>query len=304
MSTKIYNGYIVEGVRTLAQLSSFVAEVRQNIRTVQQDLFRGLIAEHAIDAYDLLCLGEQAFPAKTSEDAPEYRDSMTVFSAARRRVEHEVADAAKSSNRDPKYDLDFSVCFVMAGQECLALLYTQPSALTRAWEALPQVKEFGYWNNTDRPDSVSPKEWNRRKRLWDQALGEVGIPADVGVSFELASDRLRIVAFTTSRSDWEALISEMSDVQKRVSHLAEGFVHHEKMYLLRDASGRAPDDMDAALDAFFDANRWMRTEEGQAAVSARQVELASRLKPVLTFEDLTQKISDVSQGASLGVSAE
>jgi hypothetical protein len=32
------------------------------------------------------------------------------------------------------------------------------------------VEEYGYWNNTDQPDGMSNREWNRRSKAWDAVL--------------------------------------------------------------------------------------------------------------------------------------
>jgi hypothetical protein len=31
------------------------------------------------------------------------------------------------------------------------------------------VESYGYWDNTDKPNSISDREWNRRKRAWAPA---------------------------------------------------------------------------------------------------------------------------------------
>ncbi len=32
----------------------------------------------------------------------------------------------------------------------------------------PILEEFGYWNNTDKPDNVSEKEWKKRAKIYDK----------------------------------------------------------------------------------------------------------------------------------------
>ena len=32
------------------------------------------------------------------------------------------------------------------------------------------VEEYGYWNNTDKPDEIPQREWTRRKKAWDSVL--------------------------------------------------------------------------------------------------------------------------------------
>lgn len=43
------------------------------------------------------------------------------------------------------------------------------------------IKDYEYWNNTDKPDEISDREWNRRGRDWDKALPGLGVPAESGI---------------------------------------------------------------------------------------------------------------------------
>ena len=44
---------------------------------------------------------------------------------------------------------------------------------------------FPYWNNTDRPDDMTQAQWNRRAKIWDEALlSRSGVPKLEGLSLE------------------------------------------------------------------------------------------------------------------------
>jgi len=48
--------------------------------------------------------------------------------------------------------------------------------------------EFGYWDNTDKPDDISDDEWQERYRVWSAVLigeGKDGIPANNGFTFQI-----------------------------------------------------------------------------------------------------------------------
>jgi len=36
-------------------------------------------------------------------------------------------------------------------------------------------EEYGYWNNTDKPDDVSEDEWDERERVWDEVIDYIPI---------------------------------------------------------------------------------------------------------------------------------
>ena len=43
------------------------------------------------------------------------------------------------------------------------------------------IKDYEYWNNTDKPDEISNREWNQREKDWDKALPGLGVPAQFGI---------------------------------------------------------------------------------------------------------------------------
>ena len=43
------------------------------------------------------------------------------------------------------------------------------------------IEEYGYWNNTDKPDNISKEEWNYRDKLWREALPGIGRPVECGI---------------------------------------------------------------------------------------------------------------------------
>lgn len=47
------------------------------------------------------------------------------------------------------------------------------------------VSEFGYWNNTDRPDHVSEEEWDMRRDIWNEILGD-NVPAMAGFTIDVS----------------------------------------------------------------------------------------------------------------------
>ena len=34
----------------------------------------------------------------------------------------------------------------------------------------PGLEKYGYWNNTDAPEDMDPREWTRRSKVWDEIL--------------------------------------------------------------------------------------------------------------------------------------
>jgi len=69
---------------------------------------------------------------------------------------------------DPATDIDFDLIFLpLPEQEACLGVAIGPEAWYRAWLRRPRVQDYSYWNNADKPDRISQKEWNKRSDDWD-----------------------------------------------------------------------------------------------------------------------------------------
>jgi len=51
-----------------------------------------------------------------------------------------------------------------------------------------RFKDFSYWNNTDRDDRVTAREWRHREKTWDRILpGNRAVPAISGFTYDFGS---------------------------------------------------------------------------------------------------------------------
>lgn len=51
-----------------------------------------------------------------------------------------------------------------------------------------KFKDFSYWNNTDRPDEVTARQWRHRERTWDKLLPDSrAVPAISGFTYDFGS---------------------------------------------------------------------------------------------------------------------
>lgn len=57
------------------------------------------------------------------------------------------------------------------------IVYADADVLVDAWEALPCVEPYGYWTSSDRPEDVTPDDWDARAAFW-QRLMPRWLPAD------------------------------------------------------------------------------------------------------------------------------
>jgi len=52
-----------------------------------------------------------------------------------------------------------------------------------------KYEDFSYWDNTDRPDTISAADWEERRRVWGALLldGKTGVPAHYGYLYSIYS---------------------------------------------------------------------------------------------------------------------
>ena len=65
----------------------------------------------------------------------------------------------------------------------LIMLFADPEYAT-ILKNYPEIEEYGYWNNCDKPDKCSEEEWQQRKQDWDDALNNFGVPREEGFVFD------------------------------------------------------------------------------------------------------------------------
>ena len=99
-----------------------------------------------------------------------------------------------------------------------------PFGFTDAFQKLPQIHDFCYWNTTDRPANVSGVDWAERGRIWNDLLP----------SFWTEDDGLSYTLFTARRFDFTAPTVKAMDtwLAKNRPHLISrraGFLLREEL---------------------------------------------------------------------------
>jgi hypothetical protein len=127
-------------------------------------------------------------------------------------VDQKLTAAEAKPHRDYLYGTDFSLTFLKG-----------TSGRTLAWPAFQMYdyykalldsgffEEWGYWDNTDEPEDVIPRQWTARGKEWASAMGENFRPIEKGLTWEYKP--MLLLDFTPGRLDWDALeaLSEKPD---------------------------------------------------------------------------------------------
>lgn len=166
MSTKIYNGWLMDA-KTLERAFEDLCEVvrpafeRAALRRLKQ-LFPDAFTPHK-----------------------QHTDGRFRFDV------HAVGDLcrqAAASNFRAHSNLDFKAQVVLipahtGPRRILAMTFWEQNVYDLAWARSKAATEFGYWNNTERPERVTDAEWKLREKLWSRIM----VPAKDGLTVELMS---------------------------------------------------------------------------------------------------------------------
>ena len=171
MSTKIYHGYISKlNIENL--LKQFVSHV-QNFEALKHDLYYKSLAQEA------------TFEIDKNKNCDQYRIIRKVH-------DNNIEKVKKAISMGTREDNDLSCrcsVFPMGKNKTLILFYCEEKGMTDFWESLQFISEYHYQNSTDKPDYISTKDWNQRRRDWDKAIGN-DLPSRRAYSFEFTYEKL------------------------------------------------------------------------------------------------------------------
>lgn len=165
MSTKIYNGFETS-FGDLETLLDLVRSYRKN----HWERFACELRDTFVAA---------VFAGCEVQDAEAKRKSYRIW--------WEMSEKAKRSNeRCPALDTDFKLTIFPYDGRLLGIVYCEHDAWIKAWFKMPGIREYAYWNNTDKPKNVTKKAWAAREKAWNHVLPGVGIPAMEGFSIDIS----------------------------------------------------------------------------------------------------------------------
>ena len=216
MSTKIYNGYKLP-LMSMQELLAFNQKVREKFEKIKTEKFHKCFAQIAVCALDNINSGRitiEEWAKAHKEGGSHLFDS--IFSNVYWDIHDRIRKVNSTRERDPAVDYGADVLYIPCDDCILALFYAEAREYKKCWESFKEVKDYAYWNQTDRPRSITVKDWKKRSDDWDKALGGdgYGIPRDYGFNYTLASTDVR-----TPRP--EDIIKKFPPFSKRLDTLAK-----------------------------------------------------------------------------------
>lgn len=269
MSTKIYNGYKLEGVRTLKEMDAFLNRLKKKIKVAQETMMVRKLASLAAEFYDMRSLGwvQKKYLKKHKDSSPLTFALMTMLEAER--------GIKKNNSRNPDFDFSFEVAFMFQSGYVLCALFTEKDEFTKAWEGMRGVKKYPYWDNTDRPKNVPSAAWRKRGLEWARAVPHSF--ADAGLVKTIAPPIL-------SYEDKANILKAVPSLDRRLDCYARKLLIHSY------SKGKVLKDGQINWSLVRESMDFVRTPRGKEALLNAKKNLKPRIPKRFTIRMLTQPI--------------
>jgi hypothetical protein len=163
MSTKIYDGFRFKA-KNLDEVLSLLKQFTQDVNGKAQQIAKNNILNTALSMLDEAFLGINHMIT----DEKEKNKPFLLLSKAR------IRDDLKESEKNKEicfHDLGLEISVLMYKKNYLGIPHSSSHEIKNLISEQNWYEEYGYWNNTDRPDHITSAQWSRRKKVWNEALG-------------------------------------------------------------------------------------------------------------------------------------
>ncbi len=269
MSTKIYSGFKFNS-GSLQELQSFLMRWRATLKPLHRDELAKVHARIATDTFDQSLIN------------PKARAGKTPLVEAFNSVMERQREIKKTGYRDNEVDFDFEVSFLPHGRKIYGIIFTERGKWRDLFMEQPEISDFSYWNNSDKPEGITAQEWKHRYKVWDKILisGPDAVPAMRGLYAQCTSESLYVSA--------DEIVAAIESHEVRVRKMAKLMVFDadmkRRMAGLPDAEVKK-----RVFEVYFKVEKWFKGDEGQAIFRAKIEELEMLLPKKLTKEMLLER---------------
>lgn len=175
MSTRIYGGKIVR--LPIIEVHKRLLSLRAAIAQKGAEIIDREIAALTAKKFDQISLGKNEIPQNVHK-------ASDLASIAFHEVRDRFKEIYKSGYRDPSIDTKFKIYLFPRGDDTLFMVDCEQEEMIKILTDEDWVEDYHYQNASDRPDSISEKDWRQREEDWDEVMPS-GIPAHTCLLFQM-----------------------------------------------------------------------------------------------------------------------
>lgn len=168
MSIKIYSGFRYKGGGGLRQCYERLHALRPQVHKMAVEKHLSFVAE----------IAKLTFKRKQVTDRAPLYVAMEMWRERTKAVK-------ETGRRDPAVDVEFRVSLYPGSRSIIGIPWIDDHDWMEWFMGQPFIDEYGYWDNTDRPDEISAAAWRERKRRWQQVTEPDATFADIGMEMQL-----------------------------------------------------------------------------------------------------------------------
>lgn len=193
MSTKIYNGMKLPNM-SVFELNEMYKILRSKLIPIAQQEYYKFVAKIYQAAYVYVKLGVNICEYNIDmTNLPPKADSDEILLFAKREacdIISKTRNAVLWSDAEPDADFEVSLCVLPIPETILCIPCANNNELSKELHRILKeyfhVEEYGYWDNTDKPDELTDDEWDKRRDDWNKALPDaLGVPRQNGFVIKL-----------------------------------------------------------------------------------------------------------------------
>lgn len=182
MSTKIYDGAYVK-MTNFRELMRFCDNVQEILKNEAQNQY-SIVFEKAMTFLAIYI----KTGIKIDFGGIDFSEFSGDVAGAKNFIRRGLLETIRKNSEAKTFleyngdvDFDFSLSFFPGARKTLLIPITRNSLFTGIFANMNEVFEYGYWDNSDRPDNVTNREWRKRKKDWDSVLPGAGILSECGM---------------------------------------------------------------------------------------------------------------------------
>lgn len=271
MSTKIYTGFRFRS-HDIFDIQRLVAEWRLELASIHRAELASLLAGMCAETIDRNAIN------------PERNAGRNPFREARQEVRTRQREILGSGHRDPEVDFDFEIAILPYDGRVYGMVFSERSRWVDLWMEKEEVEDFSYWDNSDRPDEVSEKDWKARRMVWDGILraNDAGTPGMSGFSAQ-CTDRML-------QPRLEEVMESIPSLESRVTARSRESAMDSVYHTMRE-QGRLEED-DNPFSVLRKIERWL-DGDGAHILKSERSRVTQLLSGSITAEMLTSALPGI-----------
>ena len=312
MSTKIYNGRKLKNKpKNLKEVRDIIFKFKEQAMKYYKEKYYKLLATDIVQMFDDAQLANKVFlefphrfDDKKKVPFSEQSVSKSIWGMVSESIDRKADLSNKSMERMSEffqYEFSCSVTILPCHDEVFLLLFTEEREIQDMFDAMEEIEEYPYWNNTDQPEGMTWEEWEVRGEEWNEAIGG-GVPAQEGFDITILKDILYIKLFPRDKEDEKrnpflATLNHIPKLEDRIKRLVRMSMYKAWEEKDREAIDEIVADEKSAYKIWQKSDKLRKQfmKDNTEMAEKFKTEISEMIKKDFTKEDLCITVKDFTK---------